>query len=317
MPATTRPLAAAVLRGTRPALAALAVLGAAPLPAQTLDDGRLLPRATLGLGVEYSRESWDRYWEGALERGNANIGTLSTRATTLRAAYGVTDRLTVLAALPHVRNEASAGVLSPMAGWQDLSLAARARLLRVELGAAGTTLDATLTGGIGTPVSRYTPDFLPLSIGLGSRRAFARGGVQVSGSGGWFVAGSAGHTWRSTVRLDRDAYYTDGALVLSDEVAMPDVVDYGVTAGLARGRVTIPITLAGQRTLGGGDIRRNDMPFVSNRMDFTQLRGALLVALPGLDGTALQLGAARTLSGRNVGAATMVSGGLTTTVRLP
>jgi hypothetical protein len=200
-------------------------------------------------------------------------------------------------------------------GWQDLTVAAKLRLLRTTVGAS-TVLDAVVVGGAGVPVGDYTPDFLPLSIGLGSKRAFARGVLHLAGRGGWFAAGSAAHTWRSTVHLDRDAYYTDGRLVLSDEVAMPDVFDFGVTAGWQGRGIMLPITLAGQRTLGGGDIRRQDMPFVSNRMDFTQLRGRLVYAVPRLRGLMVHVGAARTLSGRNVGDATSISAGVTSAFRL-
>jgi hypothetical protein len=131
------------------------------------------------------------------------------------------------------------------------------------------------------------------------------------------VAG--GYTWRSTVRLDRPAYYTDGALVLSDEVRMPDVADLALVGGFQRGPLCIPLMLVAQRTLGGGDIRRQDMPFVSNRMDWTRLQGRVMVWLPRvpvLPAVQLDVGAARTLGGRNVGRSTTLSAGVTTAFRL-
>ena len=103
--------------------------------------------------------------------------------------------------------------------------------------------------------------------------------------------------------LDRPAYFTNGQLFLSNEVAMPDVFDYSVTAGYQRGRLCIPISLSQQRTLGGGDIRRQDMPFVSNRMDFVKAQG--LVMFRGV-----RLGMSRIVSGRNVGQATTLTAGL-------
>jgi hypothetical protein len=33
----------------------------------------------------------------------------------------------------------------------------------------------------------------------------------------------------------------------------------------------VPITFSQQTTLGGGDIRRQDMPFVSNRMNLSRI----------------------------------------------
>ena len=51
---------------------------------------------------------------------------------------------------------------------------------------------------------------------------------------------------------------------------MPDVFDYTVSAGYLKRRLHVPISFSQQITLGGGDIRRQDMPFVSNRMNFSQ-----------------------------------------------
>jgi hypothetical protein len=90
---------------------------------------------------------------------------------------------------------------------------------------------------------------------------------------------------------------------------MPDVFDYTVTAGYQRGRLCIPISLSQQHTLGGGDIRRQDMPFVSNRMDFVKAGG--LVMYRGV-----RLGISRVVSGRNVGQATTLTGGYVYTFQL-
>jgi hypothetical protein len=86
------------------------------------------------------------------------------------------------------------------------------------------------------------------------------------------------------------------------------VVDYTFSAGVDKGRWRIPISIVQQRTLGGGDIRRQDMPFVSNRMDFVRLDGALMYALP--KNLSISLGAARVLTGRNVGQSTTLTSGL-------
>ena len=76
----------------------------------------------------------------------------------------------------------------------------------------------------------------------------------------------------------------------------------------SRGRLQIPVSLVQQRTLGGGDIRRQDMPFVSNRMDFVRLDGGMMYALP--KNVSVRLGAAHVLSGRNVGQSTTFTSGL-------
>ncbi len=297
-------------------LAAVSALAAAaPLGAQTLDDGFVLPRRVVRSTVEYGAERWDRYWEGTRLRDNGNIGTLTTRTVTWAGGYGVTDRLSVFAALPYVSTNASRGVLRGQRGAQDVTVAAKYQVLRARV-AGRATVGALAVAGVGAPTTDYTPDFLPLSIGLGSRRALGRVVVHAQDRTGLFAEGAAGHTWRSTVRLDRPAYFTDGRLVLSDEVAMPDVADYAVGGGYQDARWCVPVMLVAQRTLGGGDIRRQDMPFVSNRMDFTRLQARVMFTPPRAPGVQLQAGAMRTLAGRNVGRATALSGGATVAFRL-
>ncbi len=295
-----------------PALLLLA-LSAGPVPAQELHDGLLMPAGSAGIGLVYGYDRWDRYWEGDLRRGNDNIGALTTRSVTLAGGYGVTGRLSVLAMLPYVWTHASGGTLHGMRGPQDLTLAAKYRLLTTPLAGRGT-VDAVAVGAASLPVGDYSPDFLPLSIGLGSRQLSGRLTLGFQAREGWFVDASTAYTLRSRVKLDRPAYYTDGRLHLSDEVAMPEVLDHTLGAGFRKGRLHVPVVVSLRRTLGGGDIRRQDMPFVSNRMDFVRVGGAVGYTLAE-SGLALRLGASRVVSGRNVGQATTLTSGLHYTPR--
>jgi hypothetical protein len=287
----------------------------ATMRAQTIDDGMLLPRRALGTGLVYAHESWSQYWEGTLKRANGNIGTLTTQSVTWVGGYGVTDRLSVIAMLPYVRTSASQGPLHGMDGVQDITLAIKYQLLATPLTDRGT-LRAMVVGAAGIPASDYVPDFLPLSIGLASRQFSGRLTLNFQAHQGWFVTGSAAHTWRANVTLDRPSYYTNGQLYLSNEVAMPDVFDYTVTAGYQRGRLCIPISLSQQRTLGGGDIRRQDMPFVSNRMDFVKVGGVVMYTLPAPTKLGVRFGMSRIVSGRNVGQSTTLTGGVFHTFQL-
>jgi hypothetical protein len=199
-----------------------------------------------------------------------------------------------------------------MHGFQDLSLAVKLRAFRAPLGDGA--LSGLVVGAAGTPASGYSPDFLPLSIGLGSRSAAARLTLSWQTRQGWFLDASGAHTWRGKVKLDRPAYYTDGELHLSDEVAMPRVVDFSLRTGFRGARLHLPLSLTRQRTLGGGDIRRQDMPFVSNRMDFVRVDGAVAYVLPRLPRLSARVGGGRVLSGRNVGQATTFHAGLQYTI---
>lgn len=292
------------------ALSTLLLSAAPTLRAQSLEDGLLIKPRELRVGVEYGNDAWDRYWEGSLKRTNDNIGTITTRSVTGSAMYGLTSRVTFLASLPYVWTRASLGVLQGMEGRQDLTVAVKLRVLQTTVGARGT-LGAVITAGAAVPVSDYTPDFLPLSIGLANRRAIARAALHLKDRSGFFLDGSYGHAWRSNVSLDRPAYFTDGQLVLSDEVAMPDVSDLMLSAGYNKGPWCIPVGFTSQRTLGGGDIRRQDMPFVSNKMDFTRMHARVMYTLPTATPLIVSAGAMRTLSGRNVGESTTIMAGVT------
>jgi Putative MetA-pathway of phenol degradation len=287
----------------------LLALCPASLTAQSMDDGLLMPTRALRTGFLYAHDSWDQYWEGSLKRDNGNIGTLTTQSVTWVGHYGLTDRLSVIAMLPYVWTHASQGPLHGMRGLQDLTLAAKYRLLSTAFTDQGA-LGAMVVGAIGIPASDYTPDFLPLSIGLASRSFSGRFTLDFQANAGWFLTGSAAYTWRDKVALDRPAYYTNGQLYLSEEVAMPAVVNYTVNAGYRKGRLHVPMSVIQQRTLGGGDIRRQDMPFVSNRMNFVKVDGFVMYDLAMPKDLSIRLGATRTVSGRNVGQATTLTGGL-------
>lgn len=288
----------------------LVALAGAPAAAQGLDDGLLIKARELRLGVEYGRDAWSEYWEGTLRRGNGNIGTLTTQNVTASVSYGVTSRLMLLGSLPYVWTAASDGVLSGMRGPQDLTVAAKYRLARASI-ADRVNATVVAVAGFGVPTSDYTPDFQPLSIGLASKRVFVRAAAHLADRTGYFLDGSLGYTRRSPVTLDRPAYYTNGQLYLNDQVAMPDVRDIQVSAGYQDKTWCIPVGFAQQRTLGGGDIRRQDMPFVSNRMDFTRVQARVMYTLPANPRVIVSTGAMRTLSGRNVGQSTTLVGGVT------
>src|SRR5256712_8464540 len=118
-----------------------------------------------------------------------------------------------------------------MHGLQDVTLAAKYQLLSTPLTDRGT-LRALVVGVAGIPASNYVPDFLPLSIGLASRRFSGRFTLNFQAYAGWFVTGSAAYTRRTKVTLDRPAYYTNRPLYLRNQMAIPNLVGYTRTAGL-------------------------------------------------------------------------------------
>jgi hypothetical protein len=289
--------------------AVLVAASALSAAAQTPADGFVMPKRDASVGVVYARDSWDEYWEGTLKRRNGNIGRITTQSVTWVGGYGITNRLGLVAALPYVWTHASQGVLSDMRGFQDLSFAAKYRVLTAKARDRGA-FSAFVVGAAAVPVGNYTPDFLPLSIGSGGGRASGRLILDFQSTSAWFANASAAYTWCSNVKLNRNSYFTNGQLYMTNDVAMPNVFESSLSAGYRSGRWQFPLTIAQQRTLGGGDIRRQDMPFVSNRMDFVSLDGALVYALPVPTNTTIRFGAAHVMNGRNVGQSTTFTSGL-------
>ncbi len=285
------------------------VLIAPPLFAQTIDDTLMMPRKQLCTGFVYMHDSWDRYWEGSLERDNGNIGTLTTQSVSWMGTYGVTDRVNVIAMLPWVTTEASAGTSSGMSGIQDLTAAVKWNALNTALTSAGE-LQVFLVASGSVPIGDYTPDFMPMSIGSQSNRASGRLSLNFQAKQGWFVEGTGAYTWRGTVTLDRPAYFTDDRLFLTDQVAMPDVIDYTFRAGYWKHGLYAPVSFTQVITLGGSDIRRQDMPFVSNRMNSSRLDALAMYYFKKPRNVVLRLGASYAISGRNVGQSTTLLAGL-------
>lgn len=288
---------------------ALVALGAPTLSAQTIDDGVMVADNHLVVGAFYAHDSWEKYWEGALERTNGNLGTLTTQSVTWLADYGFSERLNLIATLPYVWTEASQGVLHGLSGLQDVTFAAKYRLLETPLTSQGT-LRAIAVGSVALPASDYTPDFLPLSIGSASRRYAGRLTLDFRARQGWFIHGTASYTWRDKVTLDRPSYYTDGQLFLSNEVALPDVFDFMVSAGYTSANWHVPVSFLQQSTQGGGDIRRQDQPFVSNRMNFAKVEAMVMYRLPQARSLALRVTGTYTVDGRNVGKSATLTTGL-------
>ncbi|HZM52712.1 MAG TPA: hypothetical protein VFE68_19570 [Vicinamibacteria bacterium] len=289
--------------------AVLLALTAARVSAQTIEDSVMMRKNSLCTAVLYSHDRWESYWEGPLKRVNGNIGKITTQSVAGMVDYGVTDRLNVIATLPYVWTEASQGVLHGVSGWQDLTVAAKFNLLETDFTRSGS-LRTIVAVSAGTPIGDYTPDYYPLSLGSASNRLSGRLTLSFRAKRGWYLDGTSAYTWRDNVTLDRASYYTNDQLFFSDQVAMPDVFDYTVRAGYRRPGLDIPISFSQQITRGGGDIRRQDAPFVSNRMNYQKVDALVTYDLPMMKNLSVRAAGSYIVHGRNVGQATTVTAGL-------
>lgn len=282
--------------------------------AQTFTDGLMMQKGSFCTGAMYMNDQWEKYWEGELNRTNGNIGKITTQSVTWIGTYGITDKINVLVTVPYVWTKASQGTLRGLEGIQDLSIGVKYNFFSQEFG--GSKLKAFGVLSYTTPLTDYTPDFLPLSIGMASKKLTYRLNAYYRLSSGWFANASAGYVWRSNVTMDRPSHYYDGHLVNSTEAYLPNMFDLFVSAGYVKGPIQAELNYMSMNTLGGDDIGRQAMPEVGNQMDASRVGATVMYYVPliALKGLAVRGGWAYTFNGRNVGQSTTYMAGLLYTI---
>lgn len=275
---------------------------------QSITDGVMMPKKSVCTGVMYMQDQWTNYWEGNLKRDNENIGTLTTTVIMWGATYGITDKINAVVTVPYVMAKASGGTLHSMEGIQDLTIGLKYNIYNKTIGSGTAKTFGALT--YSRPLTDYTPDYLPLSLGLATQNLSYRATAHYALNMGVYVNATAAYTWRSNTTLDRPSYYTDGKLYNTSEVKMPNVFDCMFSAGFKNDRWMADLSYTIQNTLGGGDIRRQDMPFASNKMNFSKLGATVMYQVPRFNGLGIRAGASYTVAGRNVGQSTVVMGGI-------
>lgn len=268
--------------------------------AQTEQDALMMGERRLCVAGFVGYSSWTNYWEGTFKRDNDNMGRVSTRSALLMLNYGLKSNLNLLVSLPYVKTEASAGTLMGLGGFQDLSLFVKYRPWQMQAGKK--TFSLLALGGFSTPVSDYNIDFMPMCIGLGSKVLTGRliGDVQ---AGKFSASLSGAFLYRGNVTIDRPAYYTDRQ-INSSEVEMPNAGNFQLRTGYRTPRVVAEAFVDQMSTFGGFDIRKNDMPFVSNQMNSTKAGLEAKYYLEKIPALGFHATLWHTLAGRNVGQAT-------------
>jgi hypothetical protein len=284
----------------------LTLLSAALLRAQTDEDGIMMGRKNLCIGPSYMYSSWDHYWEGKFKRNNQNIGTMSTQMVGVMGIYGITKNLNVVFNVPYVSTHVTAGTLHDQHGFQDFSLWLKWLAVKQNIGNGKLSLIAL--GGGSVPMTNYIADYLPLAIGMRSKTLSGRliADYQL---GKFFVTLGGTYTWRSNITIDRDAYYTT-SMHMTNQVDMPDMTAVNFRIGYRTEPLILEAVVENMTTRGGFDMRKNDMPFPSNRMNATMVGGHFRYLLPFVDRLYLEGGGGYTVAGRNVGQSMNFDGGV-------
>ena len=247
---------------------ALLLLGATACRAQMPHDAIYMPKKTVCVAAMYGRSQWNSYWENTLKRENFNIGTHTTQSVSVMPAIGISNRVNLILNLPYIWTNTSAGNLLGQSGLQDVSGWLKVNAVQYK----GLSLHGIV--GASLPVSRYVPSFLPMSIGLGARSVLGRVLVNYTHpKTGLYVTATGTYIWRSTMRIDQDAYQAGGRVYNTNEVAVPNAMDAALRLGILRRTFQVEAFAERFACLSGDNIRRNDMPFPTNNMQATTLGG--------------------------------------------
>lgn len=280
---------------------------------QTFTDGLMMDKGSLCTGAMYTHDQWTKYWEGELNRENGNMGTVTTQNVTWIGTYGITKKINVLATVPYVWTKQTGGTIRGMEGIQDLTIGVKYNFFSHEFGES--KFKAFGVVNFATPLTDYTPDLLPVSIGMASQKLTWRLSTYYRLQQGWFANVSAGYVWRSNVTLDRPAHYYNGQLVNSDEAYLPNMFDLFASIGYIKGPLQAEFNYIQMNTLGGDDIGRQGPPEVGNRMIASKVGATVMYYVPKPKGLALRGAVAYTVAGRNVGQSTTFMAGILYTIR--
>jgi hypothetical protein len=272
--------------------------------AQTITDALMIPKNFYCAGAMYTTNSWTNYWEGTFKRDNGNIGKSTTNTYSFFGNYGITNKLDVLFTVPYVITNASAGTLKGQHGFQDLSLSLKWLPFQTQIGSGIFSTYAIVTGWL--PLSNYEADFQPMSIGMHSESVTLRALVNYRVSK-FFIAASGEYIRRNDIYIDRNAYYTTH-LVYGNRVDIPNGNNLLISSGYRSIHFNAEAILQQTTSLGGFDIRKNDMPFPSNAMNWTTAGVLFKYSFDRIAGLELATGGNYVLKGRNVGQATTVFG---------
>ncbi len=274
--------------------------------AQTDGDALMITKNFYCAGGTYANSSWTNYWEGTFKRDNLNLGKVSANTYSFIGNYGITSKLNIMFNAPYVSTHASAGTLKGQSGLQDLSVTLKWLTYQYSLAGGKLSFFSIFTGSL--PLGNYEPDFQPMSIGLHAKSAMIRGLLNYKYNK-FLLGASAQYIQRSNITIDRNAYYTTD-LVYSNQVYMPNANNIALSAGYLDQHIYFAANITKATTLGGTDIRKNDMPFPSNTMNETTAGAMFKYSFSAISGWELLAGGNYVLNGRNVGQTQTLYGGV-------
>jgi hypothetical protein len=231
---------------------------------QFADDAIMLPKKGLFLHLSYAESRFDSYWEKDVLYKNPDIGKVTKQAAKAHLSFGLSNRINIFASLPYFRNNSNLGFTSKQEGFQDLSGG-----LKVSVLDPNNPFSVVLSGAVSKPLNSYNLDNQILALGLGSRTINGKLILRYKLESGLYLGAQGGYLGREIVTLENDIYKNNNELVYSNQVAPPDGYDYGLKLGYMGSSFQIEAFGDKFTSLSGDDIQYNQLPFISNKVNFT------------------------------------------------
>lgn len=288
-------------------------LATTAIKSQTPTDAQFMDKNLACTAILYGQETWSNYWESTLYRENGNIGTLTRTTIMPMAAYGITRDINVIAGMPYIKTKTSQGTLAGNEGFQDFSLALKAKLKTFDF---DSSLFINVIGVLGgsIPVSNYNDDFGPQMLGLGCKEANGRLMLEFLHKSGFYIRPQASYHLRTNCKIERDFYYSSEGPVYSNVVDIPNqtlmTVAFGVKL-LEFDRLRAEVAYNKFNTIDGSEIRRNEMPLANSNMDGESLNFTTQYHLGFLPQASVIFSYTQIMNGQNIGKSRAIMGGLT------
>lgn len=277
---------------------------------QTPMDGLMMSKGQICIAPIYEYGTWDTYWEGTMPRDNDNIDIFRRNTFSTMVALGITDRINFIASVPFVKTDADGGQIAGVHGIQDLNLSVKAQFVKKEYSKSKLNFFANLSFSF--PLSDYTSDYQPFSIGLGAKELGARVIGQYELDNGLYFRGSAAYLHRGTTEAERNFYYNDGAYYTTT-MDVPNVFQSQLAIGkwfLAH-RLRMEINYFDFKSKSGDDIRAFNSPQPTNKVEFDRVEGLAQYYFRNIKGFGMIAYYQQTLTGRNMGKFSTVGVGMT------
>ncbi|WP_277480864.1 transporter [Catalinimonas alkaloidigena] len=241
------------------------------------------------IAVSYAWESYDEFYFGdeKMAAPPPYGGQITTQSLTLYTVYGLTDHLDIILNLPYIAAKGKGDdpmVNQDVSDLQDATLFLNWNPIQIESESGMLSFVGAL--GISTPLSDYEANAV-LSIGNQSTRIDPKILIQYQSNDGWFANLNAGYSVRT-----KD---------------VPNATVLGAKLGFAAAEFYVDLWSETQISdsdapdIGG-------VPFNETRVNYTQI--GLNAYYPFSEAFGISLGYGKNVSGRNVGLADRVSGGL-------